>query len=82
MSKAILKDLKNRISSSFQPKEVAEVVGVTHQAVLLWCNEGTIPCYRVGSRWRIPQTAVENMIREAEEAEEAAQKAAKKKMSH
>jgi len=45
------------------PKEVAQRLGVHRDTVTDWCQAGKIPYKRVGSRYWIPQSAVEYIAR-------------------
>ena len=47
-------------------EDVAELLGVKESTVWRWCREGTLPCLKVGKRWRVRRTALENFLRERE----------------
>ena len=47
-------------------EDVAKLVGVKDSTVWRWCREGTLPCLKVGKRWRVRREALENFLREKE----------------
>jgi len=48
----------------FTPKEIADKYKVTRVAVLKWINEGRLKAIRLGKVWRIPESALEEFIRQ------------------
>lgn len=36
-------------------KQAAGFLGVTQYTVTVMCNEGALPCCKIGNRWRIPK---------------------------
>jgi excisionase family DNA binding protein len=43
-------------------KEVAEVLQLTQMSVYRLCNEGKIPCIKIGGSIRISKTALQKLI--------------------
>ncbi len=47
-------------------EDVAELVGVKETTVWRWCREGTLPCLKVGRRWRIWRAVLEDFLKRSE----------------
>jgi excisionase family DNA binding protein len=47
-------------------EDVAGLLGVKESTVWRWCREGTLPCLKVGKRWRVRRGALEDFLREKE----------------
>ena len=43
------------------PDEVAEMLHMNRTTVQWWCRDGRIPATKIGSRWRIPLSAITGM---------------------
>lgn len=41
------------VAITLTPAEVANVLRVAPATVRRWCEDGTMPCARIGGRWRI-----------------------------
>ncbi len=52
-------------------EEVAEYFGVTTTTVYRWCNEGRIPCMKIGKHWRMRREDLVDFLKEAEESQGA-----------
>jgi excisionase family DNA binding protein len=50
-------------------EEVAEYLGVGQVTVYRWCREGSLPCIKIGRRWRLRLAALEEFIRKSERSE-------------
>jgi excisionase family DNA binding protein len=50
-------------------EEVAEYLGVGQVTVYRWCREGSLPCVKIGRRWRVRRRALEEFIRRSERSE-------------
>ncbi len=49
-------------------EEVAEYFGVTTTTVYRWCQEGRIPCLKIGKHWRVRREELVAFVKEAEES--------------
>ena len=47
-------------------EDVAGLLGVKESTVWRWCREGTLPCLKVGKRWRVRREALEGFLSERE----------------
>jgi excisionase family DNA binding protein len=47
-------------------EDVAGLLGVKESTVWRWCREGTLPCLKVGKRWRVRREALEDFLSERE----------------
>ena len=50
-------------------EEVAEYLGVGQVTVYRWCREGSLPCIKIGRRWRVRREALAEFIRKSERSE-------------
>jgi len=50
-------------------QEVAEYLGVGSVTVYRWCREGSLPCVKIGRRWRVRREALEEFVRRSERSE-------------
>ena len=50
-------------------EEVAEYLGVGQVTVYRWCREGSLPCLKIGRRWRVRREGLEEFIRKSERSE-------------
>jgi excisionase family DNA binding protein len=58
-----------RLEELMGVEEVAEYLGVGQVTVYRWCREGSLPCLKVGRRWRIRRQALEDFVRRSERSE-------------
>ncbi len=58
------------------PKEVADWLKVTDQAVYKWIREGRLDSYRFGRAVRVPRESVEQFVRESRTTPETGKAAA------
>jgi excisionase family DNA binding protein len=52
----------------FKPREVAAKLRISTRSVQLMLNDGKLRAIRIGKQWRIPESAVDELIRGIEEA--------------
>jgi excisionase family DNA binding protein len=50
-------------------EEVAEYLGVGQATVYRWCREGSLPSVKIGRRWRVRRSALEEFVRNNERSE-------------
>ncbi len=50
---------------AYTPAEAAEVLGLSEQAVRDLCRDGRIRGIKLGGQWRIPRTALEEVLGES-----------------
>ena len=43
-------------------REVEEIVGATRRTVYTWIKSGTLEAQKIGSQWRVPETALNAFI--------------------
>ena len=58
-----------RLEELLGTEEVAEYLGVGQVTVYRWCREGSLPCIKIGRRWRIRRQALEEFVRRSERSE-------------
>jgi excisionase family DNA binding protein len=58
-----------RLEDLLGTEEVAGYLGVGQVTVYRWCREGSLPCLKIGRRWRIRRQALEEFIRSSERSE-------------
>src|SRR5919107_1639796 len=46
--------------------DVAELIGVKETTIYRWCQEGKLPCLKVGKHWRIRRGVLEDFLKESE----------------
>src|SRR5215212_1749182 len=46
--------------------DVAGMIGVKESTVYRWCNEGKLPCLKIGYHWRIRRGVLEDFLKERE----------------
>jgi excisionase family DNA binding protein len=59
-------DKKGRGIELLGAEDVAGLLGVKESTVWRWCREGTLPCLKVGKRWRVRREALEDFLSERE----------------
>jgi len=47
-------------------EDVAGLLGVKESTVWRWCREGTLPCLKVGKRWRVRREVLDDFLRDKE----------------
>src|ERR687898_1940091 len=60
---------EERLGQLLRSEEVAEYLGVGPVTVYRWCREGSLPCVKIGRRWRVRREALEEFIRKSERSE-------------
>jgi excisionase family DNA binding protein len=58
-----------RLEELLGTEEVAEYLGVGQVTVYRWCREGSLPCIKIGRRWRVRREALAEFIRKSERSE-------------
>src|SRR5215218_1483943 len=58
-----------RLEELLGTEEVAEYLGVGQVTVYRWCREGSLPCLKIGRRWRVRREALEEFIRRSERSQ-------------
>jgi excisionase family DNA binding protein len=58
-----------RLEELMGVEEVAEYLGVGQVTVYRWCREGSLPCLKIGRRWRVRRQALEDFLRRSERSE-------------
>jgi len=61
--------LEERLGQLLRTEEVAEYLGVGPVTVYRWCREGSLPCVKIGRRWRVHREALEEFVRRSERSE-------------
>ena len=61
--------MAERLEELLGTEEVAEYLGVGQVTVYRWCREGSLPCVKIGRRWRVRRQALEEFIRRSERSE-------------
>ena len=59
----------NRLDTLLSTEEVAEYVGLGQATVYRWCREGSLPAVKIGRRWRVRRSALEEFVRKNERSE-------------
>lgn len=44
------------------PKEVAQIVKVSHQIVIYWIKQGKLKAFKIGGQWRIRKPDFEEFL--------------------
>ena len=60
---------EGRLGQLLGTEEVAEYLGVGPVTVYRWCREGSLPCVKIGRRWRVRREALEEFVRKSERSE-------------
>ena len=47
-------------------EEVAHVLGVGQVTVWRWCRDGSLPCAKIGRKWRVRRAALDDFVRRSE----------------
>jgi excisionase family DNA binding protein len=50
-------------------EEVAEYLGVGQATVYRWCRDENLPAVKIGRRWRVRRSALEEFVRKNERSE-------------
>src|SRR3954453_9355832 len=58
-----------RLEELLGTEEVAEYLGVGQVTVYRWCREGSLPCLKIGRRWRVRREALEEFVRRSERSQ-------------
>src|SRR5436305_1663403 len=60
---------EERLGQLLGTEEVAEYLGVGQVTVYRWCREGSLPCLKIGRRWRVRREALEEFVRRSERSQ-------------
>jgi excisionase family DNA binding protein len=60
---------EKRLGQLLGTEEVAEYLGVGPVTVYRWCREGSLPCVKIGRRWRVRREALDEFVRKSERSE-------------
>jgi excisionase family DNA binding protein len=44
------------------PSEIAKMYNFTPQAIRKWIKEGKLKAIKIGSRWRVPESALKDFV--------------------
>src|SRR5215204_7420708 len=58
-----------QLDTLLSTEEVAEYLGVGQATVYRWCREGSLPAVKIGRRWRVRHSALEEFVRKNERSE-------------
>src|SRR5829696_5501307 len=58
-----------QLDTLLSTEEVAEYLGVGQATVYRWCREGSLPAVKIGRRWRVRRSALEEFVRKNERSE-------------
>jgi excisionase family DNA binding protein len=58
-----------RLEELLSTEEVADYLGVGQVTVYRWCREGSLPCLKIGHRWRVRRDALAEFVRKSERSE-------------
>ena len=61
--------MAERLAELLGTEEVAEYLGVGQVTVYRWCREGSLPCLKIGRRWRVRRDALAEFLRRSERSE-------------
>lgn len=61
--------MAERLEELLGTEEVAGYLGVGQVTVYRWCREGSLPCVKIGRRWRVRRAALEEFVRRSERSE-------------
>ena len=50
-------------------EEVAHVLGVGQVTVWRWCRDGSLPCAKIGRKWRVRRSALDEFVRRSERSQ-------------
>ena len=59
----------DQLDTLLSTEEVAEYLGVGQATVYRWCREGSLPAVKIGRRWRVRRSALEEFVRKNERSE-------------
>jgi len=59
------------VSIILTPKELPANLKLTEVTIYKYANEGKIPGFKIGSRWRFDKDKIDDLLKSDEEVEEA-----------
>jgi excisionase family DNA binding protein len=60
---------REELSELLLPAEVARILRVTTRTIERYCKQGKLRAVKVGRRWRIPRSALEDLLRQGGSSE-------------
>ena len=64
-----MREPPDQLDTLLSTEEVAEYLGLGQATVYRWCREGNLPAVKIGRRWRIRRSALEEFVRKNERSE-------------
>jgi excisionase family DNA binding protein len=64
-----VRESPDQLDTLLSTEEVAEYVGLGQATVYRWCREGSLPAVKIGRRWRVRRSALEEFVRKNERSE-------------
>ncbi len=64
-----MREPSDQLDPLLSTEEVAEYLGVGQATIYRWCREGSLPAVKIGRRWRVRRTALEEFVRKNERSE-------------
>ncbi len=58
-----------QLDTLLSTEEVAEYLGVGQATIYRWCRDGSLPAVKIGRRWRVRRSALEEFVRKNERSE-------------
>src|SRR5215210_2616877 len=59
----------DHLDTLLSTEEVAEYLGVGQATVYRWCRDESLPAVKIGRRWRVRRSALEEFVRKNERSE-------------
>ena len=64
-----MREPPDQLDTLLSTEEVAEYLGLGQATVYRWCREGSLPALKIGRRWRVRRSALEEFVRKNERSE-------------
>src|SRR5215210_8669794 len=64
-----VRDPLDQLDTLLSTEEVAEYLGVGQATVYRWCRDESLPAVKIGRRWRVRRSALEESVRKNERSE-------------
>src|SRR5215210_6772424 len=64
-----VRDPLDQLDTLLSTEEVAEYLGVGQATVYRWCRDESLPAVKIGRRWRVRRSALEEFVRKNERSE-------------
>ena len=59
----------DQLDKLLSTEEVAQYLGVGQATIYRWCRDGSVPAVKIGRRWRVRRSALEEFVRKNERSE-------------